>query len=264
VVVSGQFLLDSESRLREATLKMLNPGMVNTRDIMSSTMAVMNGQHEMPSDRGVSDVRQSTTSFSKYVCPMPSHAGILYDEPGICPLCQMELVPAQPWNVEDSPVVYYTCPMPKHYEIHEEKPGKCPLCGMTLIPITKEEADRYKKIESNKMPVTLYTCPMSEHADVVSDQPGDCPKCGMELVPTTSVLHGKQADEFWNEKHRSSETIPSATNSVDKTVLYTCPMPSDAEVVSSTPGTCPKCGMALVPTTSVDHGKQAEEIWRDK
>jgi hypothetical protein len=44
--------------------------------------------------------------------------------------------------------------------------------------------------------------------------------------------------------------------------LYTCPMPSHADVVSDHPGDCPKCGMALVPTTEVAHGKIAEENWR--
>ncbi|MCX7722037.1 MAG: efflux RND transporter periplasmic adaptor subunit [Verrucomicrobiae bacterium] len=44
--------------------------------------------------------------------------------------------------------------------------------------------------------------------------------------------------------------------------LYTCPMASDADVVTDTPGQCPKCGMDLVPVGSVPHGKVAEENWR--
>ena len=44
--------------------------------------------------------------------------------------------------------------------------------------------------------------------------------------------------------------------------LYTCPMPAHADVVSDQPGNCPKCGMKLVPTPSVPHGKRAEAKWR--
>jgi RND family efflux transporter MFP subunit len=46
------------------------------------------------------------------------------------------------------------------------------------------------------------------------------------------------------------------------TTLYTCPMESHADVVTDHPGRCPKCGMKLVPTSEVEHGKQAEELWR--
>jgi len=44
--------------------------------------------------------------------------------------------------------------------------------------------------------------------------------------------------------------------------LYTCPMAAHADVVSDKPGKCPKCEMDLVPTSSVAHGKIAEENWR--
>jgi multidrug efflux pump subunit AcrA (membrane-fusion protein) len=49
-----------------------------------------------------------------------------------------------------------------------------------------------------------------------------------------------------------------------KQVLYTCPMPEHADVVQDHPGKCTKCGMTLVPTTEVEHGKTAEENWRKK
>lgn len=43
--------------------------------------------------------------------------------------------------------------------------------------------------------------------------------------------------------------------------LYTCPMEEHADVVTDKPGKCPKCGMTLVPTTEVAHGKRAEALW---
>jgi hypothetical protein len=39
---------------------------------------------------------------------------------------------------------------------------------------------------------------------------------------------------------------------------------ADHAVVSDKPGKCPKCDMDLVPTSSVAHGKIAEENWRKR
>jgi len=44
-------------------------------------------------------------------------------------------------------------------------------------------------------------------------------------------------------------------------VLYTCPMESHADVVSDKPGKCSKCGMDLVETKTLKHGKIAEQHW---
>jgi hypothetical protein len=58
--------------------------------------------------------------------------------------------------------------------------------------------------------------------------------------------------------------MQSATNNAEAlpAKLYTCPMASHADVVTDKPGDCPKCGMTLVPTSEVAHGKIAEENWR--
>lgn len=139
VVVSGQFLLDSESRLREAALKMLEP------------------DKEL---RGASPVKEATAEAAEknpkigttaghagheelyYVCPMPGHADILYQAPGSCPICGMKLVPVRhrPGRTDVSPPSYWTCPMPEHSRVREKGPGKCPICGMTLIPVVEEDA----------------------------------------------------------------------------------------------------------------------------
>ncbi|MCB1124928.1 MAG: efflux RND transporter periplasmic adaptor subunit [Verrucomicrobiae bacterium] len=47
-------------------------------------------------------------------------------------------------------------------------------------------------------------------------------------------------------------------------ILYTCPMKSHAHVVSDHPGKCPDCEMVLVETGTVEHGKIAEEQWRQE
>src|SRR5690606_26175246 len=77
---SGQFLLDSESRLREASMKFMEPGLV--ADAIPSTSPT-----------------EAATATSEgrlyYVCPMPEHVDVLYDHPGACPLCGMQMVPVQ-------------------------------------------------------------------------------------------------------------------------------------------------------------------------
>ena len=216
VVVSGQFLLDSESRLREATMKMLSPGPVDTASFLGRAGAAPGSEPTTATATGGTPT--TDTLGLQYVCPMPSHAGILYEQPGNCPLCGMKLVPIQPWQMGQSPIDHWTCPMPEHYSIHAPGPGKCPICGMTLIPVTQNELQRYESAPESTRPAPLYTCPMPSHANVVSDHEGNCPICGMKLVPTESVPHGKQAEKAWKEKHEtrnldqmSSGTMPGMT-----------------------------------------------------
>jgi RND family efflux transporter MFP subunit len=171
VVTSGQFLLDSESQLREAIAKMQGP----TPPVKMETAA--------PSTNEIATSPTTTPEPASaalvYVCPMPEHVSIIYDHPGNCPICGMALVPVSPSALQKiqpgGKVLYYTCPMPEHASVHEANPGKCPLCAMTLIPV----------MAAPELPAPqLYTCPM--HPEVISDKPGKCPKCNMDLVPLKS------------------------------------------------------------------------------
>jgi len=127
VVTSGQFLLDSESQLREAIQKMSNPNEA--------------APEPAPGASEASSAAPAGTNADKmvYVCPMPEHVSITYDHPGKCPICSMTLVPVTKSLLEKiqpgGKVLYYTCPMPEHSDVHSDKPGKCPKCGMTLIPV---------------------------------------------------------------------------------------------------------------------------------
>jgi hypothetical protein len=182
VVTSGQFMLDSESQLREAIDKMRGPSGA-AMETPAATNAI---------ETGVSPATNVEEGVV-YVCPMPEHVSITYDHPGNCPICGMALVPVTPGELKKlqpgGRVLYYTCPMPQHSSVHSDKPGKCPLCGMTLIPVMAppDAATNAATINSNSVSETqraarqLYTCPM--HPEVISDQPGKCPKCGMDLVP---------------------------------------------------------------------------------
>ena len=128
VVTSGQFLLDSESQLREAIQKMTPAG--GTGEPMAPTTTTNVPESPVPVAAAPDKI--------VWVCPMPEHVSIEYDHPGKCPICGMTLVPVGQAELKKTQpggqVLYYTCPMPEHH-IHSEKPGKCPVCGMTLIPV---------------------------------------------------------------------------------------------------------------------------------
>jgi len=172
VVTSGQFMLDSESQLREAIQKMNNSGEATAQTA--------------PGTNAAGDALPVETNADKivWVCPMPEHVSITYDHPGKCPICAMTLVPVTKSTLEKlqpgGSVLYYTCPMPEHSDVHSDKPGKCPHCGMTLIPVMSAPATA---TVNAAQPATkqMYTCPM--HPEVILDKPGECPKCGMTLVP---------------------------------------------------------------------------------
>jgi Cu(I)/Ag(I) efflux system membrane fusion protein len=128
VVISGQFLLDSESQLREAIQKMSQPGSVESHLLPMETTSVSTNSTPRKEDKEV-----------VYICPMPEHVALQYDHSGSCPICGMTLVPVTPETLAKiqpgGHVDYYTCPMSEHSDVHEPKSGKCPRCSMTLIPV---------------------------------------------------------------------------------------------------------------------------------
>lgn len=181
VVTSGQFLLDSESQLREAIDKMR--GSTATMNLETNTASSTNEAVAITPAKPENEA-------VVYVCPMPEHVSIVYDHAGNCPICGMALVPVVPSMLQKiqpgGKVLYYTCPMPEHASVHEAKPGKCPLCAMTLIPVMARPTNLAPaKIESssaaNPAAKQRYYCPM--HPEVISDDLGKCPKCKMDLVP---------------------------------------------------------------------------------
>jgi rubrerythrin len=206
VVTSGQFMLDSESQLREAIQKMTQP-----KAATAATEQPAAGAPRTGTQPAVESGATNAPEKIVYICPMPEHVALEYDHPGKCPLCGMTLVPVNRETLAKiqpgGRIEYWTCPMPEHSDVHEDKPGKCPRCGMTLIPVMvqpKPAPSQTTNASSNAaatLPATLYTCPMAEHADVVSDKPGVCPKCEMKLVETSKVAHGKIAEENWRKQH---------------------------------------------------------------
>jgi hypothetical protein len=81
IVTSGQFLLDSESQLREAIQKMLPPTATNSP--AQSISLTTNAPATNP----------FANSSIVFICPMDEHMSIRYEHSGKCPLCNMTLVP---------------------------------------------------------------------------------------------------------------------------------------------------------------------------
>ncbi len=163
VVVSSQFLIDSESQLQEALRKIIAGAKGEQTD----------GAVDAP---------------TVYTCPM--HPEVRSDEPGRCPKCGMDLVPVEDEAADDgassghqhggdmgdmsghdmgdmgdmsghdmgdmsghdmgdmqmkdkaaaaSSGEYYTCPM--HPDVHSDSPGRCPECGMFLEKVSGDAQD---------------------------------------------------------------------------------------------------------------------------
>lgn len=72
----------------------------------------------------------------KYYCPMHCEGDKLYERPGNCPICGMNLEKVPEKAV---PAGKYTCPM--HPEVVSDKPGSCPICGMDLVPLLADDDD---------------------------------------------------------------------------------------------------------------------------
>jgi hypothetical protein len=72
VVTSGQFMLDSESQLREAIQKMLHPKKAGAAQQVVAKGPAGEQKAESP----------SAAEPHSYVCPMPEHVSIEYQHPG--------------------------------------------------------------------------------------------------------------------------------------------------------------------------------------
>ena len=153
VVVSAQFMLDSESKTQEAIKKMLE-----SREEKSVTSARM---PDTAIQNANSNISTATLTETEKQNSVGYEAGNLNLTPN---------------KMAHSASEVYTCPMPEHSYVLQVGPGDCPECGMKLVPIPQTGR-------------TVYTCPMSEHHNVLSDKPGKCPECGMKLVPLENKTH---------------------------------------------------------------------------
>ncbi len=215
IVTSGQFMLDSESRLSEALA-------------VGATAGHDHGAHDMATT-ATAEIHETI-----YTCPMPEHDHVLQYGPGSCAECGMDLVPLEATDYTE----VYACPMIECQQVSAE-PGRCEVCGMFLKKVERDiQPDKSEDNHSghgHNQAISgsddgerrMYMCPHT--CGIVKNKPGECPECGVELV-----------------EMELSEEEPKL-NSSPATTVYTCPMESHFDVVQFGPGQCPKCNMAMIP-----------------
>jgi len=103
--------------------------------------------HNGPMQAGEGSVASTSADHAdhvgqQYTCGM--HPMVITDEPGLCPICNMELTPLKSTSTEISStpagerkIKYWAAPMDPTY-IRDE-PGKSPM-GMDLVPVYEDEA----------------------------------------------------------------------------------------------------------------------------
>lgn len=116
-----------------------------------SCCSISENQHHQPKANNFS------IKPGKYYCPMHCEGDKVYDNPGDCPVCGMDLV-KQPELVVKT---QYTCPM--HPEVVSDTSGSCPKCGMDLVPMQPkdtEEDKTYKQLWHKMKIALLFTIPV--------------------------------------------------------------------------------------------------------
>jgi hypothetical protein len=143
IVVSGQFMLDSESKTQEAIQKMIKAKMVLSPQPEAHVQPVSETTKETESlerlhgeveNLNLTPEKKANFAEKVYTCPMVEHSHILQVGPGQCPECGMDLVP-----ITETGRDVYTCPMEEHHHILSDVPGKCPDCGMNLTKLESED-----------------------------------------------------------------------------------------------------------------------------
>jgi len=138
IVVSAQFMLDSESKTQEAIKKMLEMKQVSSvtaEPAKKESQKMEKKENHQYSNLNLTPDKKANSAEEVYACSMDEHSHVLQVGPGDCPECGMKLVP----STETGRKVY-SCPMPEHHHILSDKPGKCPECGMDLVPLSQKSS----------------------------------------------------------------------------------------------------------------------------
>lgn len=292
VVTSGQFLLDAESKLREAVAKMMEA----QRAPADGSVAVGTAGHahehaeaiSQPVETEASEAPSAIPPDAEYACPMETHPDesdppnqgpYFATEPGRCPRCGMTLQPLEELEWVQARIaageshVAYTCP--DHPHVFSEQSGECPRCGRELEPFK-----------------VMYICPDPEHGGVISTRAGTCPHDGQKLTPYRGIwLSPEMADENAPPKPEVAEAagyrcpvhplvhsdgpgkcvicareLESAREVAVAERPERSPIPPGAEYVcpmeecwhfAAEQGQCPQCGMKLKRIEEVEWAKQA-------
>lgn len=252
VVTSGQFLLDTESRLKEAVAKMSGAAGPSggSQDEPRTSVGADGSAHV---DAGT---RVTIPPDAKYACPMdkhpdetdPARQGAFFStEPGRCDWCGMNLKPLDEldWvaamKAAGDRGVAYTCV--DHPHIFAESPGTCPRCGKDLKPF-----------------IVAYACPDASHAEVVLEAPGVCARCGKTLAPFRERwLEGESLVAVESESPDAAK--PEVPANSEPAGEFRCPMHPDQRAKSAD-SPCPVCGMKLVPADRIPRPATTPEAVR--
>lgn len=141
VVVSGQFLLDSESQTREAIAKMRAAQAKRSQEASKEEQKGTAESHETVEHRheGQEHEKQEIDADKLYACPM--HPEFITSDPiAKCPECGMNVVKAEELGnkVDLEKAEFYTCPMHPDF-LTTDKNARCPECGMKLEKVKKKQ-----------------------------------------------------------------------------------------------------------------------------
>lgn len=246
VVTSGQFLLDSESKLEAALTKMREPARPPPlAEEERATAAPTPASTAPPPD-------------AAYACPMalhpeeanPADQGAYFaPEPGDCPRCGMALAPIESLDWARAAIaaggakVGYTCV--RHPNIYSTAPGACPLCDAPLEPFK-----------------ALYTCRDSKHVGQVGPGSGPCPLCGEPMAvfrgPWLSESLAALNPQPTESTLTAVEAAAQSGHEVPQDASYVCPM-QECWQFSALEGRCPICGMKLLPIKEVEWASRLAE-----
>ncbi len=295
VVTSGQFMLDAESKLKEAVAKMMEASRTpSEKKPQGGGTASEHARHDPHAGHQTPTTQPATTvpRGAEFACPMerhpdeadPANRGPYFaSEPGRCPRCGMTLKPVGElaWALARQAAkggdVAYTCP--DHQHVFSRASGKCPRCSKNLEPFK-----------------VMYTCPDPQHAGVVSTLRGRCPHCSKELARFRGVWLGEEMAEanvppttqpaaaaayrcpvhpLVHSDVRGACTIcaaplaaattqPTMTEPTGKRLTrlpadarFVCPM-QECQAFAAEPGQCPTCGMGLKPIEQVEWARKAK------
>ncbi|HEX9980908.1 MAG TPA: heavy metal translocating P-type ATPase [Flavobacterium sp.] len=94
---------------------------------------------------------------SQYYCPMHCEGDKIYDKPGSCPVCGMNLEKVLHLK---RPSAKFGCPM--HPEVESDQPGSCPICGMDLVLMNAadEDDENYKSLLGKFYIASAFSLPI--------------------------------------------------------------------------------------------------------
>src|SRR5690606_16315935 len=123
------------------------------------TYTIDNSKTEMHHHKNHNRHQPKEKGTGRFYCPMHCEGDKMYDSPGNCPVCGMDLV--QEHNLSSVKSAEWTCPM--HPEVLKTESGACPICGMDLEsrrPDTTAETKSYKKLLKKFRIAVIFTLPI--------------------------------------------------------------------------------------------------------